>query len=137
MNLHDMPEAGPKQLREFGLILAGGLVLFFGLLIPWIWGFAHWPRWPFIAAAVFTVLALAAPVVLKPLYKFWMALGAVLGFINTRIILGIAFFLVFLPVGLILKILGKDPMARRLESATQSYRVESRKAPREHLEKPF
>lgn len=52
-----------------------------------------------------------------------MHIGHVLGAINTRIILGTLFFLVITPTGLLMLLLGKDPMARRFDQEARSYRV--------------
>ncbi|PTN11174.1 SxtJ family membrane protein [Nitrosomonas aestuarii] len=125
----------PAELRKFGFVTAGMLVLFFGLLIPWIWGFA-WPTWPLIAAAILTTMALIAPASLRPVYKIWMRFAEMLGWINTRIILGLIFFLLFLPVGLIMRIFN-DPMRRKLDQTVGTYRVPSKSPKHENMEKLF
>jgi hypothetical protein len=61
----------------------------------------------------------------------------VLGWINTRIILGLVFFTMFAPVALVLRIFGKDPLHRKLDEKAETYRVASTKLPRERMEKPF
>jgi len=131
-----------KTLREFGLVFAGGLIVFFGLLIPWIFD-KPWvwqdggARWPWIAAAAFAATGLLLPVALKPIYIIWMKLGHVLGWINTRIILGVVFFLIFMPVALIFRLTGRDPMERKLDAGVASYRHPSEHLPPERMERPF
>jgi Saxitoxin biosynthesis operon protein SxtJ len=125
-----------KTLREFGLVFAAGLVLFFGLLLPWIWD-RPWPRWPWIGAAVFAGVGLLLPQVLKPVYIVWMKVGLLLGWINTRIILGIVFFLLFAPLAMLLRLFGYDPMQRRLEKKLETYRQNSIRLPRDRMERPF
>lgn len=125
-----------QELRKFGLVLAAGLVLIFGLFLPWL-AENPWPRWPWIAAAVFTGTALVLPQILKPLFRLWMKIGHVLGWINTRIILGTIFFVLFAPIALILRLLGKDFMNRRMDASVTTYRKESEKLPRERMEKPY
>ena len=124
------------ELRKFGLIFAGMFILIFGLLLPWIWDKSS-PTWPWIVAAVFAVTALVLPAALGPVYKVWMKIGHVLGWINTRIILGLVFFAIFAPVALVFRLLGKDPMRRRLEPDSDTYRIPSHKLERERMEKPF
>ena len=70
------------------------------------------------------VLGLLVPAVLKPVYRVWMALAIVLGFVMTRVILSLIFFLAFMPIGLIWRVLRKDPMRRRLDPAVGSYWIE-------------
>ena len=124
------------ELRKFGLVTGAIVVVLFGLLLPWI--FSHkLPLWPWIIAGVLWVWALIMPSSLSFVYKGWMAVGHVLGWINTRIILGIMFFILFLPAGIILKLLGKDPMARKLDKSLNSYRVTHKRPDRNHVEKPY
>ena len=127
--------SNPKQLRQFGLIMAGMITLFFGLLIPWIWGIAL-PLWPWIVAGVFVAFALTAPGLLKSVYQVWMKIGHVLGWINTRLILSMVFFLIFVPVGLVMR-LARDPMRRKLHEPTETYRIESKQPVAENLERPL
>jgi hypothetical protein len=126
-----------KDLREFGLVTAGMIALVFGLLLPWIWDATSWPQWPWILAALLAVTALVLPASLKPVYHWWMQLAHVLGWINTRILLSLVFFLIFSPIALILRLLGKDPMRRKFNPTEQSYRVESKAPPENHMERPF
>ena len=125
-----------KELRNFGLVFGAGLIVIFGLLFPWLAN-RSWPAWPWITAAVFAALGLLWPAALKPLQVTWLKIGHVLGWINTRIILGVVFFTIFLPASLLLRLLGKDPMHRKLDPSTASYRVTSKSSPREQMERPF
>ena len=123
------------ELRTFGLVTAGMVVLCFGLLIPWIWGFA-WPIWPLIIAATLATMALIAPASLKPVYVAWMRFAGILGWVNTRIILGLIFFLMFLPFGLVMRLFN-DPMRRKLDKSIKTYRVISTSPKHENMEKLF
>ena len=125
-----------QELRKFGFIFATGLVLIFGLFFPWLLEKAS-PSWPWIVAAVFAGSALILPQILKPVFIAWMKIGHVLGWINTRIILGVVFFIIFAPVALLMRLFGNDPMHRRLDEAAKTYRINSEKLPRERMERPF
>jgi hypothetical protein len=76
-----------KELREFGLITAAIAAGLFGLVLPWLKHHAI-PYAPWIVAVVMLLLALLAPLALKPVYRIWIKIGDLLGWINTRIILG-------------------------------------------------
>ena len=133
---HAIPELDRKGLREFGLVTGGLLAGLFGLFFPWLLEFSL-PSWPWVVGGVLCVWGLAAPMSLRPVHYWWMRLALLLSRITTPIILGIVFFLVFAPVALVLKLLGRDPMARKFDDDTTSYRVPSEKAPPEQLERPF
>ena len=125
-----------QELRKFGLVFATGMVLIFGLFFPWLLD-RPWPVWPWIVAGVFAVPALLLPQVLKPVFLVWMKIGHVLGWINTRIILGILFFFVFAPVALVLHLLGKDMLKQRLDASATTYRIASEQLPRDRMERPY
>lgn len=59
--------------------------------------------------------------ILKLIFALWMKLVAVLAWINTRLILTVVFFLVFTPVGIILRLLRNDPLERKFEKKGSSY----------------
>jgi len=125
-----------KELRDFGLILGGMTAAVFGLLLPWL--FDHnLPRWPWLFGSVMLTWTLVLPMTLKPVYIVWMAIGQVLGWINTRIILTIMFYLIILPTGLFMRLTGKDPMAGSFLKASKSYRIPSPARDKKHMERPF
>lgn len=131
-----IPELDAAGLRKFGLTTGAIVIVLFGLLVPWIFS-ASLPVWPWILAAIFAILALAYPTSLNPIYKVWMRFGLIMGWINTRIILFIIFFGIFFVVALILKVFGRDPMARKIDQNATTYRVPSTPQAREHLERPY
>ncbi|HHJ19159.1 MAG TPA: sxtJ [Gammaproteobacteria bacterium] len=130
-----MPELTSKELRNFGLIMGGMISLFFGLLLPWLWD-RSFPVWPFAVAAVFVAVVLVYPKALAPVYKGWMKVGAVLGFINTRIILGLVFFAVIFPIGVLMR-LKSDPMHRKFDRKATSYRKPSDTPSSESIRNPY
>ena len=125
-----------KQLRTFGLMTGGIVAGLFGLLFPWIFGAAY-PYWPWVVAVVLAVWSLALPASLDPVYRRWMKLGEVLSRITTPVILGIVFYAVFTPVGLVMRLVRHDPMKRPLDTQLESYRTPSRKVPKENVERPY
>jgi hypothetical protein len=132
---NDKKEMSKAELRKFGLVTAAMLVLFFDLLIPWIWGIAM-PLWPLQAGAVLVIMALVLPASLGPVYTIWMRFAEALGWVNTRIILGVIFFAIFFPFGLVMRIFN-DPMKRKLDQSVQSYRIPSNPTRPEAMERPF
>lgn len=138
MNTPKIPEPNATDLRKFGLIFGSLLIIFFGLLIPWIWGLEiSLSKWPWPVGGIFVIWALIAPKTLKPVYKFWMRFGAVIGWINTRLILSLMFYLVMFPVGLVMRIFAEDPMERKHLPKANSYRRIHKKSASKQMEKPF
>ncbi|MGV6807864.1 MAG: SxtJ family membrane protein [bacterium] len=122
--------------RKFGLTTGAIVAVLFGTLIPWLFDLGF-PAWPWIFAAVLGGTALVSPNLLQPVYIGWMKFGLVMNWINTRLILGLLFFAVLFPTGLMLRVLGKDPMRRKLEKSAASYRVKSHNDPKDNVERPY
>ena len=123
------------ELRKFGIITGIIFAVLFGLLFPWL-AERSIPVWPWVVAAVLFVWALLLPASLNPVYRAWMKIGLVLGWINTRIILSIMFYVIFMPIGFIVRMFGVDLLKQKLED-TNSYRVESTQQDKEHIERPY
>jgi hypothetical protein len=109
-DLHETPPpATAKDLRNFGFTFAG-VALAFGALLLWK-GRPSAP--PFlVASALFLLVGALAPGLLRPVYGPWMKFAEVLGYVNTRILLGLFFLAGITPTGLIMRAAGKDPMGR-------------------------
>jgi hypothetical protein len=124
-----------RQLRDFGLIV-GGIFGAIGLW-PLVWRQEDLRVWALVLAGVLVVPALLAPRILAPAHRFWMALGAILAWVNTRILLGVVFYGLVTPMGLAMRLMGRDPMHRKLDQATESYRVRCQPRPAAHMTRQF
>jgi len=101
-----------KQLREFGLLIGFGFPLLIGWLIPALTGHGlrEWTLWVgFIAL----IIGLTSPRLLYYPYKFWMKLGLILGWVNSRIILCLVYMIVLIPIAFVMRLIGYDPLRRR------------------------
>lgn len=125
-----------KALKTFGLTTGAMVALIFGLAWPWFFSRPH-NAWPWILTGALWSVALILPGVLRPVFTAWTILGHWLGWLNTRIILGIMYYSIFLLFGLALKSMGKDSMARKIDKTAESYRVRSHARSRDHVERPF
>ncbi len=125
------------ELRQFGLTLALAVAAIFGLALPWLFDTAY-RLWPWLAGGLIAAAALALPRALAPVYAAWRPVAVAVGWVNTRLILGLVFFLVILPFGLLARLAGKLQYAGRIEASAKTYRVESESGgdPR-HYERPF
>ena len=135
---HEIPELSSKGLRQFGLILASILILLFGVLLPWVWNWSSFPNQIWIGAGlVILVWALIAPSSMRGLYIGWMRVALVIGDAVNTLILALVFYFVMTPMGVVMRLTGKDPMHRKLDTSLTSYRVISKVRARNHVERPF
>ena len=88
---------------------------------------------------IFFILAQAQAVLLQPVYKIWMGLAFCLGWVNTRIILMLVYYLVVTPIGLMMRLFRKDILNLRLEKGAQTYwlKREVRNSAKESYERIF
>ncbi len=131
-----IPEIDHKGLREFALVTGGIIAVLFGLLLPWLFDLQY-RSWPWIVGGVLAAWGLIAPASLRLLYRGWMRFGMILSRVTTPIILGLVFLIAVVPTAIMLRLSGKDPMARRLDQDATSYRVKSDQPPEKNLERPF
>ena len=124
-----------KTLRQFGLMV-GGIFLFIGLW-PLVWRQEAVRIWVVIPGALLATVGLIMPGVLKHVYRGWMWVGHVMGWINTRIILGVLFYGVVAPMGLFMKLTGRDPMRRAFEPDAKTYRTACQPRPASHMKNMF
>ena len=104
--------------RSFGFIFA----LVFALLgaVPALRGKP--PRlWSLSVSAIFLLLALTVPTILGPLNRLWMRVGLLISKVTNPIIASLMFFLVFTPVALFLRLLGKDLLRLKFDSGANTY----------------
>jgi hypothetical protein len=134
MKINKVPEV--SDLRSFAWILSVFFLLIFGIAIPY-WKYKELNFIFFWISGFLLLCSMVYPKILLNPYKFWMLIGLVLGFINTRIILSFIYFLVFTPVALVKRIFGKDSMDRKWKKNENSYRIRVKQRPVEHMERPF
>jgi Saxitoxin biosynthesis operon protein SxtJ len=133
----EIPKLDRDGLRRFGLVMGAVIAGIFGILLPLI--FRHMtPSWPWWLAAIFIIWASVVPQTLDPVYHLWMRFGMVVNWIETRVVLGILFYGLLVPMGTIMRnIFGKDPMKRDRDRRAETYRTTSSDRPLKSMERPF
>src|SRR5262245_16761052 len=102
--------------RSFGMVFAG----VFAIIGTWPLLRGHEPRlWALPLAALFLLAGLFTPNLLRPLNVLWTRFGAVLHHIVAPLVMGAVFFLVVVPVAMIIRRFGKDPL--RLKPANSNW----------------
>lgn len=107
-----------KEWRKFGINV--GVIFLIVALIQLIFGKEHWLFFLGISAFLF-LLGLVLPVVLKPIFILFSYLGMVMGWIMTRVILTVLFYLVITPIGLFSKVVRKRFLELKLLPSAESY----------------
>ncbi len=127
-------------LRRFGL-LVGGVFAVLAAVGAWRAGGV-----PGTAGVVFGVLGavlllggLLAPQMLRAVYIVWMTAALAMGFVMTRVLLTLAFVVVFTPIGLLFRLIGRDHLHQRPDPAATSYWIERTDGPssRERMERMY
>ena len=121
----DIDTSDRKEQRNFGLVMAGAIAILglirFGL---------HWrgaetmptlPYYYFALAFIFAFLGLVAPKALRPVFDIWIKIALVLNFIVTHVVPTVAFFLTVVPIGILMRLFGHDPLDRALDKNVDTY----------------
>jgi hypothetical protein len=74
-----------------------------------------------IAAGVIICISRVIPPLFRRFYRLWLSFAVVLGYFVSKILLTLVFCLAVLPTGLIMRLIGKDPMERKLDPNASSY----------------
>ena len=107
--------------RAVGLVFAV-MFLLIGLF-PWFFG-GGVRLWSLIVGGVFVATALLTPALLGPLNRVWSLLGLLLHKLMTPFVLGVMFFLVITPMGVVMRMFGGDPLRLRFDRQRPSYWLE-------------
>ena len=93
-----------------------GFVFFIVFLIISLWPLQHEGQiriWSIVISLIFLILSLMNSKLLTPLNQLWTRFGLLLGNIVAPIVMGLVFFLVVTPVGIVMRILGKDLIRKK------------------------
>jgi len=112
---HSVPPPTPRDLRRFALTVGGAFALL-GALLLWRERGAWW-----VALTIGVALAAAgivAPRRLGPVQRGWMRVALAISRVTTPIFMGIVYFLVLTPTGLVMRLVGRRPLARPRDATT-------------------
>lgn len=129
-----MISSSKKELREFGLTV--------GIVLALIGGWAAWKGrehavYFLTAGGLLVALGLVFPRTLKPLQKPWMMMALVMGWVMSRVILTVLFYTVLTPIGLILRLTGKDLLDIKPGVSKDSYWRSHKQRDKKDHEKQF
>jgi hypothetical protein len=124
-----------KELRNFGFVMAVALAAIASIVL-----WQDKTAWPYLyaLAGFFLVAGIAFPRVLAPIEWLWMKFAGIMGVIMTHVILGVAYYLIVTPIGVVMKLTGRDPLNRKFDKEAASYWLPvDPKGPSSRPEKPF
>ena len=119
-------KSGEKELRSFGYLFAGIFAVLFGFL----W-WRHQTRLILLLgiAIVFLLFAVIKPAGLRPVHKAWMTIALAIGWVVTRVLLTILFYLVVTPIGFFAHLTGKKFLDLSFRDPVESYWIARDKTP--------
>lgn len=112
-----------SELRKFGFIFSGYYVAVVALFLWHHHPIALWAWGILVVALISTVVF---PTALTPIKWLWDGILKILNYINTRLLFGILFFIIFTPISLLRKIAHKDTMGLRYDPQLTTYRIDCR-----------
>mgnify|MGYP000173611642 CR=1 FL=1 len=134
---HLLIKSDTPALKQFALTMAWAFPAVFSGLLPWLFEF-NVPLWPLTISVGFLLLWAFIPRWIYYPYRVWMAIAGILGWVNTRLILGLSFYVLIAPFGLVLQLFGKLQYRSKLPYSTNSNYVEPEaKSIKQNLEHPF
>jgi hypothetical protein len=129
-------QRGPRNReRSFGVSVGGVLCVLAAALV---WR-GHVPRaeWTGAIGIVLLTLGLVYAPALKPLSDVWWKAAAALGWFNARVLLTLAFAIILTPIGLVWRLIGRDPLVRRRGHSAGWADSPARYRDRRHVERMF
>ncbi|MGA9109194.1 MAG: SxtJ family membrane protein [Smithella sp.] len=104
--------------RKFGITM-GIILAVIGFYL--LWKGKNYVEYVFSLAAAFFILGLVIPSALKFVYKAWIVMSVIMGFIMTRVIMVIIFYMIVTPVGFVASIIGKNFLDVKIDKTAKSY----------------
>ena len=107
-----------SDIRKFGITIS--------IILMIIAGFLFWKEKEsfqifLTVGTILFVLGILVPAILKPIYWVWMIFATILGWIMTRVILSLLFYIIITPIGLIYRFFGKQFLELRWDKSKESY----------------
>ena len=107
-----------SDFRKFGITI--------GVFLMVVAGFLFWKGREsytilLISGLLLSVLGLVMPIILKPVYWVWMVFAVILGWIMTRVILSLLFYIVITPIGMFSRLFGSKFLDLKWDKSKDSY----------------
>ena len=127
----DKVNTSHEAVRKTGkaFLIAGSVIAAFLFLSHSGWWSMNWEqgfetngwKWFLGSGIVLFVLSRVAYPIMKPIHIGWMKFAFLLGWFNTRLLLGIFFYLIITPIGLLMRLFGKDFLDEKIDKSAKSH----------------
>ena len=107
-----------SDIRKFGITISIILMIIAGFLF---WKEKESYQIFLTVGTILFVLGILVPAVLKPIYWIWMIFATILGWMMTRVILSLLFYIIITPIGLIPRFFGKQFLELKWDKSKESY----------------
>lgn len=99
-----------------------GFTVIFGTLGAILW-WRERASYPYLlgVSGFFAIFAVFAPMALLPVYRLWVKFAMAMAWFNTRLLLCMVYYLIITPVALFMRVLGKDPLDRKIDKNAVTY----------------
>jgi hypothetical protein len=124
-----------NEIRKFGLIV-GGVFSLIGVWPYFLRGEDPRP-WALVIGGALVILGGVLPQALTHVYRVWMMVGHAMGWVNTRILLGIVFYGVITPLGMARRWFSADTIDHGFDTGLTTYRVARKGRPGSHMKRQF
>ncbi len=108
-----------RELRVFGVIMLIGCGIVGGLL--WSWGYPTAAKVVWGVGGAVGVVALLVPIAAKPVYLLLTVVSWPIGFVMSYLVLGLFYYVIITGTGLVFRVIGRDPLQRRLDPEATTY----------------
>ena len=124
-----------EALKSFAISMSIAFPVIFMVLLPWIFN-GEVPLWPALLCMLLMLLHFLRPSLLYYPYVMWMLIASVLGYINTRIILALAYYCLIVPIGLFMQ-WRKGLQYKQLSSTESAWQKRENIPTKQNLKEPF
>ena len=110
-----------RQLRQFAGLVLPLFALLVGAILWWRFGQTTAAWTVCVVAVVVGAAGVVYPALVRPVYLGWMYASYPIGWVIGHVVMGVVFFLVLTPIGLVMRFLGRDPLDRKFDESQASY----------------
>ena len=118
-----------RELQQFAAIWFPAFWALVGVLVYWRGNAPTIACWIWGVALLITVIGCVRPSFMRCPFVGMLAVTFPIGWVVSHVVLGVTYYAVLTPIGLIMRLLGRDPLSRRFESGAESYWVTRKSAP--------